>query len=103
MLSKLVGLGREPVSVPLKEIEGWLIRLAGWLGNESAGLQRFLTNVWRSRGATPADPAVSCEGGGSGASRQTGAGAMEWGVTAAAGKRIDGSLANPAGAACCCA
>ncbi len=60
-----------------------------------------LAEVVRSRRATSANPAVSCEGGGgSSVSGQTGTGAVERGVAAAAGERVDiagdGAFAVPA-------
>ncbi len=74
------------------------------LGDEPVGLQWSLPKLWRSRCATSANPAVSCEGGRSSVSSQTGAGAVELSVAAAAGERVniadDGAFTVAAGPAC---
>ncbi len=70
----------------------------------NGGLQRSLSKLWRSRGAASANPAVSCEGSGSSISGQSGTGAMERSVAAAAGEGDDIAgdiaVAIPTGSAC---
>ncbi len=87
------------VSSPLEDVERRLVDSVGWLGDEPAALQQSLPKLWRSRCATTADPAVSCESGWRNVSRQTGAGPMEWDVAAATGEGVniacDVALAAP--------
>ncbi len=103
-LPEIVNFVRKPVCIPLGDAEGCLANSAGCFGDEPVGLQRSLPELWRSRCATPASPAVSCEGNDSSVCGHSGTRAIERSVAGAPGGRVDvaGAVAGavPTGTAC---